>query len=173
MLIHLASDKSTSSLSEYTEDQIQPNAIDLRLDRVWRFKSNSNVFVINEREKTHALKTEMFTDGITNEWILVPGTYEVQFQGTISIGADEAGWVITRSTLNRNGVFITSGLYDSKYTGPMAGVLHVSAVPMRIERGTRVGQFMLYKAQALHAYNGSYGLDVNGKMKSGENYLPR
>ena len=68
--------------------------------------------------------------------------------------------MITRSTLNRNGVFITSGLYDSGYNGVVAGVLHVNVGPMKVKVGTRVAQFLLFKAEALHAYNGDYG---NGK----------
>ena len=173
MLVHIASEKSMSSLDKFDETQIQSNALDLRLDRVWRFKENNNVFSINEREKSHALKVEMHPDGITNEWVLVPGSYEIQFEGTVKVGRDEAGWVVPRSTLNRNGVFITSALYDSGYNGSMAAALHVMAVPMRIERGTRVAQYITVKAQALHMYNGSYGLRADGTPKPDETYLAR
>ena len=38
-------------------------------------------------------------------------------ENIVSIEEGYAGFVITRSTLNRNGVFITSGLYDSGYHG--------------------------------------------------------
>jgi deoxycytidine triphosphate deaminase len=78
-------------------------------------------------------------------------------ENEITVGADEAGWVVPRSSLNRNGVFITSGLYDSGYTGVMAGVMHVECGPVRIQKGTRVAQFVLFKAEALSNYNGSYG----------------
>jgi deoxycytidine triphosphate deaminase len=78
-------------------------------------------------------------------------------ENKITVGDGEAGWVITRSTLNRNGVFLTSGLYDSGYSGVMAGVMHVTIGPMRIERGTRIGQYLSFEAQSLHKYNGDYG----------------
>ena len=101
-------------------------------------------------------------------WHLEPGTYEVVMENIIEVGEGEAGWVITRSTLNRNGVFITSGLYDSMYHGTMAGAMHVTTGPFRVKRGTRVGQFSLFKAEMLHAYNGSYGFDAAGKPKPEE-----
>lgn len=150
---HLASSLH-SSLSEFTEDQVQPNAIDLRVDKIFRIQNRQ--FNIDEESKQHrgSVEIEPNTEGY---WRLDPGTYEIIMQGEITIGPEEAGWVITRSTLNRNGVFITSGLYDSGYSGVMAGAMHVNVADMRIKRGTRVGQFLLFKAEALHQYEGSYG----------------
>ena len=83
--------------------------------------------------------------------------YEILFDHDIKVGEGEAGWVITRSTLNRNGLFITSGLYDSGYHGVMAGALHVTAGPAKIRPYTRVGQFLLFKAQNIKMYDGDYG----------------
>lgn len=152
-MLHLASSQSQSTLSKYDSDQVQPNAIDLRVDKI--FQSFSQPFVISEDDKQHRMSTELLpADGW---WRLEVGSYEIVMEGTVSIGEDEAGWVITRSTLNRNGCFITSGLYDSGYEGVMAGMLHINNGPMLIQRGTRVGQFLLFKAEALNQYDGSYG----------------
>lgn len=153
MMIHLASPNSKSSLSKFNDDQVQPNAIDLRVDKI--FQSYSQVFVISEEEKSHRETREIKpTD---DWWRLEVGSYEIIMQGIVTLADDEAGWVITRSSLNRNGCFITSGLYDSGYSGVMAGVLHVNNGPVRIKRGTRVGQFLLFKAEALNQYDGDYG----------------
>ncbi len=97
-------------------------------------------------------------------WYLVPGAYEIVMENIIQVGDDEAGWVITRSTLNRNGLFITSGLYDSGYHGVMAGALHVTA-PARIKKGSRVGQFLLFKSQSLKKYDGDYGIGKTHDQK--------
>ena len=86
-------------------------------------------------------------------------------ENIITVGEGEAGWVITRSTLNRNGVFITSGLYDSGYNGVMAGAMHISCGPMFIKRGTRVGQFLLFKSETLKLYDGDYGLNKEHDQK--------
>jgi deoxycytidine triphosphate deaminase len=79
-------------------------------------------------------------------------------ENVIEVGEGEAGWVITRSTLNRNGVFLTSGLYDSGYHGVMAGVMHVTCGTMKIKPGTRIGQYLSFDSESLSKYDGSYGI---------------
>ena len=118
-MIHLASASATSNLSQFDSKQVQPNAIDLKVDKIFEINQQSN-FLINEDEKMHRGSLEMHPDE-NDDWHLDVGTYEIIMEGEITIGPDEAGWVITRSTLNRNGLFITSGLYDSGYQGVMAG----------------------------------------------------
>ena len=154
MMIHLASSSSSSTLSKFTDDQVQPNAIDLRADKI--FKIATGNFKIDEEQKKHrgSIELQPEADGY---WHLEEGVYEIIMEGEVSIGEDEAGWVITRSTLNRNGLFITSGLYDSGYTGVMAGALHVKVGKAIIKPGTRVGQFLLFKAESLSSYDGDYG----------------
>ena len=129
---------------------MQPNAVDLRLGKVYWISSNT--FLIDEERKIHRGTVEILPkeDGYYH---LEPGHYEVLMQNKMTVGDNEAGWVITRSTLNRNGVFITSGLYDTGYSGIMAGVLHVTIGPMKIAPGTRIGQNLTFDAQALHKYD--------------------
>lgn len=154
-MIHLASPHSSSTLDVYTTNQVQPNAIDLRVDQIRQIKNS--IFEIDEENKTHRGSDELKLDE-QGYWSLENGVYEIIMEGIVTIGPDEAGWVITRSTLNRNGLFITSGLYDSGYSGVMAGALHVACGSARIQRGTRVGQFLLFKAEALNQYDGDYGI---------------
>lgn len=154
MLVHIATQNSSSSITELDDDCIQPNAIDLRLDRVW---SMMGIFLIDEERKIHRQKEEIEVDeeGYYN---LKSGDYEISLKGIVKMGPDEAGYVITRSTLNRNGIFITSGLYDSGYEGSMAACLHVQGGMMRIKRDTRVAQFVVTKSQSVSSYDGDYGL---------------
>lgn len=154
MLVHIASDNTTSTISYVTEDAVQPNAIDIYLDSIWAM---SGPFRISEDGKVHREKVRL-KPGPDGFYQLHPGAYEVGFKGIVKIGEDEAGYVITRSTLNRNGLFITSGLYDSGYEGSMAGCLHVSGGQAFIAEGTRIAQFLLWKSEALKKYNGDYGL---------------
>ena len=46
--------------------------------------------------------------------------------------------------------------------------MHVTIGAMRIRPGTRIGQYLSFNAEMLHAYNGSYGFDANGKPKAEE-----
>ena len=162
-MIHILGKNSNTKLTNIREEDIQPNAVDLRLDKV--FKISDNLFKIDEQNnKTHRSTTQLEPDA-EGFWYLEPGSYEIIMENIITVGEDEAGWVITRSTLNRNGCFITSGLYDSGYNGVMAGVLHVNCGSVCIQRGTRIGQYLSFKSEALKKYNGSYGLNSEHDKK--------
>jgi deoxycytidine triphosphate deaminase len=148
--------RSRSTLTNVQNGDVQANAVDLRLDKV--FKIKKDVFEIsNDHKKHRGTEYELKPDS-QGYFVLEPGDYEVVMENIINVGEGEAGWVITRSTLNRNGLFITSGLYDSGYHGVMAGVLHVGIGIARIKKGTRVGQYLSFDAEALHLYDGDYGL---------------
>lgn len=152
---HIASVLSKSVLTGIQEGDVQPNAVDLRLGKV--FKIKDEIFEISNDHKKHRGSEELLPDS-EGYYTLHPGSYEIVMENIINVGEGEAGWVITRSTLNRNGCFITSGLYDSGYHGVMAGVLHVTTGTARIKQGTRVGQYLSFDAEALHKYDGDYGI---------------
>jgi deoxycytidine triphosphate deaminase len=159
MMIHIAAQDTQSNLTNVELTDIQPNAVDLRVDKIFQMNV-SKTFTIGEVDgkevKEHRGSWELTPDA-EGYWYLSPGAYEIIMENIIHVGPDEAGWVITRSTLNRNGLFITSGLYDSGYHGVMAGALHVTA-PAKIKKGTRVGQFLLFTSQSLKKYDGDYGI---------------
>ena len=152
---HIMGPNSLSKLTDVQEGDIQPNAVDLRLGKV--FHINPSKFEVSNEHKVHRGSIEMTLDE-EGYYTLPIGSYEVVMENIIEVGEGEAGWVITRSTLNRNGVFLTSGLYDSGYHGVMAGVMHVNCGTARIKQGTRIGQYLSFNAEALHKYDGDYGI---------------
>lgn len=162
---HVLGENSRTTLTNVEDGDSQPNAIDLRLGKV--FAINTDVFEISNDHKKHRGSTEVQPDA-EGYYNLKPGSYEVVMENIIHVGENEAGWVITRSTLNRNGCFITSGLYDSKYHGAMAGVLHVSCGLAKIKCGTRIGQYISFDAEMLHGYAGDYGFNKDGTSKAME-----
>ena len=141
-------------LTNVQEGDSQPNAVDLRVQDV--FKLNDSEFRLEGDDKTHRGSEKINVDEFGN-WNLQPGVYEIVMENIVKIPEGYAGWVITRSTLNRNGLFLTSGLYDCGYKGVMAGALHVNCGGAYIVPGTRLGQFILFKAESLNQYDGSYG----------------
>jgi deoxycytidine triphosphate deaminase len=162
---HILGKASRSSLSNVHEGDSQPNAVDLRLGKV--FKIRDEIFEIsNEHKKHRGIEYELQPDN-EGYYFLEPGHYEVVMDNIIEVGENEAGWVITRSTLNRNGLFITSGLYDSGYHGAMAGVLHVMVGPAKIKKGTRIGQYLSFDAESLSSYDGDYGINKDHDKKYG------
>jgi deoxycytidine triphosphate deaminase len=161
---HIMGPQSKSTLTGVVEGDVQPNAVDLRLGKIFRI--NPDLFQVSNEEKKHRGTEELKPDG-DGYYTLEPGHYEVVMENIIHVGEGEAGWVITRSTLNRNGCFLTSGLYDTGYHGVMAGVLHVTIGPARIKQGTRIGQYLNFNAEALHSYDGSYGIGKEHDKKYG------
>lgn len=162
---HILGPNSRSTLSNVKEGDSQPNAVDLRLDKV--FKIKTDVFQVSNEEKKHRGTEYEIKPAADGYFVLEPGHYEVVMENIIGVGDGEAGWVITRSTLNRNGLFLTSGLYDSGYNGVMAGVLHVTIGTARIKKGTRIGQYLSFDAEALSSYDGDYGLNKAHDQKYG------
>lgn len=162
---HILGKNSRSSLTNVENGDCQPNAVDLRLGKV--FVINKTPFILSEESKQHRGSVELEPNA-EGYYELEPGDYEVVMENVITVGEGEAGWVITRSTLNRNGLFLTSGLYDSGYSGAMAGVLHVGIGPALLKKGTRIGQYLSFDSESLHNYNGSYGFGADGKPKEEE-----
>ena len=161
---HIMGPESRSTLTKVVEGDVQPNAVDLRLGKI--FKIKNALFQVDNETKTHRGTEEMKPDHL-GFYTLEPGHYEVVMENIIHVGEGEAGWVITRSTLNRNGLFLTSGLYDTGYHGVMAGVLHVTVGTARIKQGTRIGQYLSFNAEALHSYDGDYGVGKEHDNKYG------
>jgi len=150
-------------LSRVQEGDSQPNAVDLRVDKIFRLHDKE--FEISDKEKKHRGSWEV--EHQNGFFYLEPGTYEIIMENIVNIPEGYAGWVITRSTLNRNGLFITSGLYDSGYNGVMAGALHVEGGPAKIQKGTRVAQFLMFEAETLSMYDGDYGIGKEHDKKYG------
>lgn len=164
---HILGPSSRSSLTAVMPGDSQPNAVDLRLGRL--FKINNNLFEISNDHKQHRGTSHELKPDSSGYFVLEPGEYEAVMENVIQVGEGEAGWVITRSTLNRNGLFLTSGLYDSGYHGVMAAVLHVTCGIARIKKGTRIGQYLSFNAESLSLYNGDYGIaSEHDKKKYGE-----
>jgi len=153
-MLNIGLDINDSILSAIKDGDVQPNAVDLRLGKI--FTINKNVFTIDEDQKVHR-GSELHKVASDGYYWLPPGHYEVIMENEVNVAEGEAGFVITRSTLNRNGVFLTSGLYDSGYHGMMAAVMHVHIGTMKIKPGTRIGQYLSFKAQTQGLYDGDYG----------------
>lgn len=140
------------------EKDVQPNSIDLRIDKV--FLPQQGVFILSEEKRVHRGSKELQTKRFQDEddwWALQPGFYEIVFKNEIKLPKGEAGFVIPRSTLVRNGVYLATGLYDSGYEGIMVSGLHVTTATFYVKKGTRLAQFLLFEAETLRKYDGAYG----------------
>jgi len=152
MFIHPSLSAKTV-ISNTEPSDYQPNGVDLRLERVFKL-SEDGIFIIDEDSRINCDKEEIYP--IDEYFSLDKGVYEIKFYNDIKVGEDEAGWVIVRSSLLRNGSIIFSALYDAGYEGTMVASL-VCHVPMKIKKLTRVAQYVCVKSETMYLYNGSYG----------------
>lgn len=155
--------------------KVQPNAIDFSLDQLFyieptiTYLSNDKPSVVH---KTHVevQLTDAFDVRLHNNikeadlernqkmgWLLQPNAiYDGVSSVYVKVPEGMCALLIGRSTLNRNAVLLTSGLYDSGFEGNIGFTLHNRSGSTFIEKGTMVGQIMFIKADSAHLYSGSY-----------------
>jgi len=144
------------------ELQVQPNAIDFTLDKV--FTIEDKPFILSEAGKTmrggNVLVPETtWTGEEAVDYWNIPGNAVVDGMSDIYVELPEgiAAMLIIRSTLNRNGMFLTSGLYDSGYKGHLGFALHNrSEAYALISPGTRVGQVIFVSSDSAGMYAGGW-----------------
>ena len=141
------------------ERWIQPNAVDISADKLFEMNSRT-LFRISENSKTHRERIEVPI--INDYWILDSGTYDFASNVYVEIPEGIVGWVVVRSSFNRNGVYLGSGLYDSGYKGPICGTLYVHG-STGLKYGTPVGQFILAQSDSFGTYLGGYNV-AEGKL---------
>lgn len=139
------------------EADIQPNAIDIPVNKVFTLLQHTP-FILRKDGKTHRTRREAevdVRDGI-RFWRLTSGAYDFMSDVYVEVPEGVCGWLITRSTLNRNGIIAHSGLYDSGYKGHLSGSLYVIGGLSLIEEGARVAQFVLGQSNSAGLYSGGY-----------------
>lgn len=158
---------SATEISNLSDKHIQQAAVDLSIERVWAVERD--VFLIDEEQKRFRSTTELFV-GEDGYWNLPEGVYEISTQHSVTMSDNEVGLVVTRSSLLRNGVTISSGLMDPAFkTNNIGAVMHVRGGAMKIKPGTRVAQFIVWQvANPQGKYDGDFGLNADGTPKAME-----
>lgn len=138
------------------EDQIQPNGVDLRLNKL--YEVHGKVQVPTEGKVNHDLVvSEIQTK---DNWFRIkpsPGNlYYADFLENINVPGGWCATLITRSSLVRSGVDVVSGLWDSGFYGTLGCCLRIAA-PIEIEWGARLCQVMFHESKFNGAlYSGRY-----------------
>lgn len=147
------------------EKCIQPNAIDFTLDKVCVFNADS-YFQISENDKTMRTQRTLVPEylySLDDEkyWRLEAGSvYDGMSNFYVEVPEGIAAMLIVRSTFNRNGIFITSGLYDSGYKGACGFAIHNRGGVAFISPGTRIGQLIFIESQNAGLYAGGYNHNI-------------
>ena len=163
---HVMSETTETKITNVKDEDIQPNAIDLRIGKILRNITETEEirdriktrvlhdFSLINDEKVHLPKEEIKPkDGV---YSLKQGYYLVEFENRIQVGEHESGLVVPRSTLMRNGVVVFSCLYDSGYCGKMIAGMQVFAPRAYFGEHERIAQYLCFDAESVHQYHGSY-----------------
>ncbi len=137
--------------------QLQPNGIDVRVDRVYKLTSPALLGASNTLREP-AAREEIAPDG-DGWWDLHQGSYVIVVKEKLNLPADLMALARPRSTLLRSGVAIHSAVWDAGYSGRSEALLSVlNGRGFRVQRGARVMQlvFMRLEAAAKHPYTGRY-----------------
>ena len=178
MFLHPQSTKTKTKTHSIDEKMVQPNTIDLRLEKV--SKIEPSLFTIDETQKTHrnivapkrqssVVRAGMaqhgdketmhtHTAGDDDYWYLEKGCcYEFVANQYIEMAEGELAIIIGRSTFNRNGVLILSSIYDSGFKDFIGATCYNIAGDTKVRKGTRFAHLIIGSAETLNMYDGDYG----------------
>jgi deoxycytidine triphosphate deaminase len=142
---------------EEKEECVQQNAMDITLDHLYRFNTNS-YFVLTKSKKQMRETLPVAPIVIDGEEVF-PISGDMDFMSDFYINLPEgvAVEIIVRSTFNRNGIFITTGLYDQGYQNYIGGIIRNNGPIAYVAPGSRLAQIKFIKAESSgKMYNGSY-----------------
>ena len=144
------------------DDWKQPNAIDFSVDEIYAMVDDpEQPFVLQKDGKQHRARTKL--EPIDGYWHLDRGAYDFMSKVYVEMRYNTAGWMLTRSTLNRNGIIVHSGLYDTGYKGHICGTIYNMAGPTKIEVGARIAQMVFVDAKNSGLYSGGYNTELGEK----------
>lgn len=94
-------------------------------------------------------------------WFLPKGDYICELNEGCKFGPKDIGYIVLRSSLNRNGVSLTSAIWDPGFTTQHGDTIESMSVRITvntdlgvyIEENARVGQLMVFAADDMVQYN--------------------
>jgi dUTP pyrophosphatase len=137
-------------------DHLQPNGIDLSLDRAWRFSEAGRLGRTNaERHVPEREELEFDAHG----WLyLSTGVYGIRYAERVTVPLDCGGLCFPRSSLLRMGLSVPTAVWDAGYSGRGEGLVIVSNLHgVRLQRGARIAQLVLFRlTEPTRGYAGRY-----------------
>jgi dUTP pyrophosphatase len=141
--------------------QLQANGFDLSLKNASLFKGTGTIdFDNKEREIPSSIVLRYNND---DEYFLQYGTYLIDFNESLIIPADIVAIGLTRSSLLRSGVYISSAVFDAGFRGNIQCVLAVSNLyGLRLKKNARLLQLIFFERRDDGSlYQGNYNKSLN------------
>jgi deoxycytidine triphosphate deaminase len=153
---------SKNHVTNIDEKSIQPNAVDIRCSRLLEIKPDKTLLISESGPKEFSNRWVVpvvlnSPDGIQWWTINKHSSYEFETEHEVTIPEGMAGWLVIRSTLSRNGIIMSGGVFDSGFSGLVGGTIHnLTSGNIRLEKNCRIGQFIMVNSETSHLYDGHY-----------------
>ncbi|MBW8001675.1 MAG: hypothetical protein FVQ80_06595 [Planctomycetes bacterium] len=139
------------------DGQIQPNGVDVRLKNIELIGDTSFQLFVGKTKHGSRTQVKKLNMNGTDAFRVFPGrAFNVECYERVDLPCGVAACVYTRSTLNRNGLLVGCGLYDSGFSGPVSFTFYPFSNGI-LEVGVRVAQVVFFKSEGEELYKGSYG----------------
>lgn len=149
-------------ISNYCEEGIQQQGLDVRLDSV-SYVQGSGVVPVTGKTKPCTTQPIRDVDGI---YVLSPGYYEVTLMESCSIPSNYCLHYKTRSSLVRCGSLVHSGQFDAGFKTDKMGCFLQVLKPIRIEKGARIAQAIVFETAAVDEQDLYDGQWQNDKQRA-------
>jgi deoxycytidine triphosphate deaminase len=180
MFVHPAGNE-LNNVSDLDPKCIQMNAVDIRVSELRLIDDyehpysdhHNQLFEISDEQTVHKKKSHPIPVNDDGSWVLTRGAYEFTSPHFVTVPSGYCGYLITRSSLNRNGIFIISGLYDSGFEGFVGGTLYNFGGRIKMQHNVRLCQLVMATAETLKMYEGQYNFkkihseELIGSLHSG------
>jgi dUTP diphosphatase len=137
--------------------QLQPNGVDLRVDRV-QMLTSPGLLGAADAVREPAAREDVPADK-DGWWDLHRGGYVITYRERVNLPNDLIALVHPRSSLLRSGVTIYGAVWDAGYSGRGEGLLSVhNSRGYRLQRGARVAQLVFFRLSGAtgEGYRGRY-----------------
>lgn len=150
MLVHVKGSAKTQ-VTKVDSEMEQMHTIDLRVAKIYKVSDSTLDLTNKQHRKVHPV-----LPNDKGEFFLTPGVYTFDTFHEVEMAEGEAAWIIGRSTLTRNGIIVSSALYDAGYKGGINGFIHNPIGSIKLKVADRIGQFIVTQAETIKLYEGTY-----------------
>jgi len=153
--LRVALSASPALVEDVADDAVQPNGIDVSVERVDRLAAAGRL----GRGAREAAERSTLQPDADGWWTLSPGPYVIGYRERVNLPNDLMALARPRSSLLRSGVAIHTAVWDAGYSGRGEGLLMVANPHgYRLQRGARVAQLVFFRlaSPVREGYEGRY-----------------
>ncbi len=160
---------SNGIISNHCEEGVQQQGVDVRIDSISEVYDYGIVPKVGKTTPcpTRQVKTIPANGG--EMFVLSPGYYEITLMESCNIPDRYSLRYKTRSSLVRCGAIVHSGQFDAGFKTDAMGCFLEVLRPIRIEKGARIAQAIVYESYPVdeeNLYNGQWQNDKQRTKKS-------